>query len=454
MKLARTFVALVFVALGLVPPQSSAVGIVTQSGGRAFAAAASSGTGNVDLSGLGASTAANTTAYTALSVPAMAAGTAFTDPTTGTRTVKVTSSTVPNSNQHFNEYSTLGLQISQPWGAGSDQYTIWYMDGSGGAFLVDYQLGGTTSNYRAGPGGESRVAFSRLAGEERTMRVVTSSTQLRRYNTATNAFQDTGNFPYTWSTNGNNDTWLQLNHAETYATAKCSASTCVTALKLADGTVTTRTGLSGVDELYSGYGDVALINMVSMSSSRLWNIPADTLTALTAPSANFTNTTHVPSLRGASGATSAFPVFDSASGGGALHWSMIDESGANSGNQVPSPGWYWGQIHSSGHWQQQPAGYANQYFLLSGFRNSDGGNTASMAYQIAFVKCSDFSKKVVGGHYSVGDTGAGNTPGGTDKYRSQPHATISDDGKLIMFSSNMLDSGRLEVFIMETPRTN
>lgn len=427
---------------------TASASLVNISGSRVtVAAGGGGGTGNVDLSGLGASTAMNVTAYDALSVPAMAAGTVFSDVVTGTRTVKVTDSTTPNTNQHFNQYSNLGAQISQAWGAGLDTYTILFQDSSGGVFLADYQLGGNISNRRTGPStGEGRYTWSTKAGEAQII-YYTNSTTITRYSSATNSTAAAGIFPASWSgqgPGGASDTWLQINADGSYFTKK--TATGVTALKTSDGTITNNAA-GTFDELIGPYSTVACLN--GNSTIRRWDILANTLTTATLPSGNYAGN-HMTIVSGADG-LGACPAFDTNTGSGSVGVTMIAADGSNTGNN--RPGWYWGQWHNGGFWFDHASGYANQYWIMSFWRNADSGNTANMAWSMAFVKASDFSKKVVGGHYSVGDTGVGNTPGGTDKYRSQPHATVSFDGKLIMFTSNMHDSGRLEVFLMETPRS-
>src|SRR5215467_13259577 len=61
----------------------------------------------IDLRSLPAVAAPNPTAYRALNVPRMAAGRAFSDPVTGTRTVKLTSYGTPATTQFQSIYSTL-----------------------------------------------------------------------------------------------------------------------------------------------------------------------------------------------------------------------------------------------------------------------------------------------------------------------------------------------------------
>jgi hypothetical protein len=389
-------------------------------------------TGDVDLSQLPTSASRNTTAYGALDVDGMAAGTAFDDPVTGVRTVKLTSSGSPNAAQHFSFYSTLGLQISQAWGAGGDQYTVAIGSTSGSSYLVDYQLGGSASNYRTFPGTEGRFAFSRLPGQERIVYIGNGST-LRRYDTEADAYADTGSFPYTWS----HGLWVQLNSTETWATALSPSANTVTALNLSTSAVITQGSQTNLDEIYGGYNDIAFINRGS--SSRLWDLNANTTSAITDGSNAYT---HVPSLRG------FWMYYDTDTGGGVMPWGRIDED--STGDTPVNMTGYWGQLHASGHWWDQPAG-DDQWALVS-FWDSDGSWTSSLRDVIAFVNASTGEKRILGHHYSQAENGVSTNPGGTDGYYSQPHATPSTDGKLVLFSSNMLDTARIEAFLMEVPR--
>jgi hypothetical protein len=387
--------------------------------------------GQVSLDNLPTSAGPNKAAYTALNVRAMGAGESFADPVTGVRTVKLSSNGRPGSSQYFNFYSTLGLQISQPWGNG-DQYTIAFGSTGNTVYLCDYQRGGTSSNYRTCPASEGRFAFSRLKGQERIMYIYTGS-QLRRYDVGANAYADSGRFPIQWA---GQSTWLQLNAAETWATMTGNGG--VSALRLADGTVRTRS-ISGLDEIYSGYNDVALIN--AGSSSQVWNLNSDTLAPVRMPTSGFSRIFHTPSMRG------YWLAVDSNYGNGVMPYTRISEDGSSSATFNQSG--YWGQLHMSGHWWAQPEG-TGQYMLRSNWSSMSSGWAASEEYGIYFVRCNDGLKRVLGHSYSETKQ-SGTNSGGTDSYRAQPHATQSTDGKLVMFTSNMLDGPRLDVFVMEVP---
>jgi hypothetical protein len=406
----------------------------------------------VDLSSLPASAAPNPTAYAALKVPAMAAGTAFVDPVTKVRMVKLTDSSTPASSQFGPMYSTLGLQISQPWGACLDQYTIFFISVTDGdAYLVDYTLGGAPTNYRTAPvnsPGSGMSAFSRLPGQAQIM-YISTGTELHMYDTGKNAYADKGMFPIAWT---NGDGWLQLNHDETWATGLQTAG-IVTALNLTTGAVHSHT-MSGLDEMYSGYGNVALINCDSGGSGATaaywWDLDTDTTTSLGLPYGDLDFVSHVPSLNG------YWMAVDSNTGGGHMPlWQVKDDL---THDQLSTLGSYWGQYHQCGHWQQA-AGDA-QYFLWStwGEANADGSSapnyaewTAALKWNLVFIRSSDASTVVLGHHYSISpysDTGSNSAL----EYWSQPHATQSTDGVLVLYGSNMnVANGRIDAFLAEVP---
>ena len=393
----------------------------------------------INIGALPAVAAPNATAYRALNVPGMPAGSVFNDPATGTRTVKLTSYGTPGTTQFQTIYSTLGLQISQPWGPRFNQYTIAFIDPLGRLFVCDYKMGGTISNYRTVPGaGEGRTAFSRLAGQAQIM-YIQSGTRLSRYNTARNSSANSGIFPIPWTTDPGPNCWLQLNQAETWATGQLSRDdNTVTALNTVTGKVITQS-LPFIDELYSGYNDVALINCDAGGSGPtagyVWNLDTNALTSIGLPYGVMPSIFHVPSMRGFWIAT------DTTTGSGRMPLYKINEDGSHS--HVATIHEYYGQFHTCGHWKQSAG--LEQYMLYSMWYPPSEGWLPSLEYALLFVRCDNGSTAVLGHHYSVVP------PATTHPYWSAPRATQSTDGRLVIFTSNMLDSARLDVFLMEVP---
>ena len=400
-----------------------------------------------------ASGAVNTAAYQALNVPAIAAGGNYTDPVTGLTVYKLTSPTVPatNANGWCNEYSTLGLQISQAWGTSLNKYTIFVLNPTaGGGYLCDYTLGGTVGNWRAAPAGEGDICFSRLPGEAQIL-YYTTSTKLNRYNTATNALANTGSYPYTWNTiGGSGANWLQFNRKHTWATAlnSTSGTNNFTALKIGtgngvtDGTV--RNAATGVtsNEGYSGYNDISFAEG-SGSNDYVWNMNTNTLTNVTY-STSYSLQFHSPTMPG------YWSWYETNQGGGHEPIHRISEGGTFS---TPATGsWYYGYMHTSGHWTQSAA--ATAQYGLSSFWNTGNpsSNTAALNYNICLIDQNTGTVNTVVGAYTFGNNAS-------NGYRSQPHATISDDGLIMIFSSDMFVGSQsspgqeIEVFLVEMPKT-
>lgn len=388
----------------------------------------------------------NTAAYSALAVGSMVAGTNFFDPVTGVLHTKLSDATHPGSSANWcNEYSTMGLQISQAWGASLNKYTIFIMSApSVSPYLLDYTIGGTCSNYRPAPAGEGDVCFSRLPGEAQIL-YYTTSTKLNRYDTAANALANTGGFPYTWPTiGGSGGNWLQFNRKHTWATSLNApfggAVNNFTAIKIgagngvADGHVqNAATGVNS-NEGYCGYEDLAFIEGTG-NSDYVWDLNGNLLHNTTY-SASFSTQFHSPTMPG------YWPWCDTNQGGGVEPYHQIDESGTFS---TPHQGsYYYGQMHTSGHWTQSAAAAA-QYGLLSTWQKGNPSvNTPAMDQNMVFVDYKSGGTFVLGGHYSFGTN---------PDYRAQPHATISDDGLLVLYSSDMFNAGgRVDAFLIEVPK--
>ncbi len=397
--------------------------------------------GNLDLSGLPSSASANTAAYTALNIPSRSAGYVFSDPATGLRHTKLTSNGTPNAGQSYPWYSTYGLQISQAWGTNRDKYTISYTNTSSVSQLLDYQLGVGPSNYRTGPSvlNDGRVAFSKLAGEEQILLYMTN-TGLARWNTATNAAANIGLFPYTWTGLTSAYQWFQTNHDQSWVTCSSQSLTRGLALRLSDGLVRNTGVKSGLNEMYSGYNNVAFLNR-GATASEMWDLDTDTYTTYSRTNSNFF-VVHVPNMKG------YWVVFNSNSGGN-LRWARQNENGSSDGEVIGAG--YWGQIHNSGHWENGSG--PDQYFLNSCWDYSAGWATQNMRYSLNLFEARNFTRKCLGHHYSQAANGVNTNAGGTNGYWSQPHANQSIDGKLVIYGSNMLDSARIDLFALELPRT-
>jgi hypothetical protein len=402
--------------------------------------------------------AANTTAYAALNVPGMAAGTAFSDPVTGTRTVKVTDTVTPTAvatatRGYIVLYASQGLQIAGPWGTGLNKYTIIFEDFHNNQWwLCDYTLGGTTSNYRTVTiqGAAGSFAFDRA--NPGFLWYVDASSNLHYYNTFTNANADYGPFPASWP--GVLNGWVMVNTTNTYATAINTNGSIVTSMNLVTGAVTTRT-FANMNELYLIYGNTAFVNNDNgagglPASLVMWNVAANTTLNSQLPySANFQKYNHTAPLNGyiASLDTNASPM-------------QIWRTNTDATYSNPSAtSWYYGQWHLSGHWMQ-PA-VADQFMLISTWYDNPGSWTAAAQYQLAFIRVSDAATFTLGHAYTSQIANAfdpASAPGASvtadSTYWNLPFASSSNDGKLVLFESNMMTNnttGHQDIFLMEVP---
>src|SRR5205809_4555491 len=164
--------------------------------------------------------APNLVAYLALNLPSRPAGFSYTDPVTGVRVWKVTSSTVPTTNSGAgHDYSDGPNEVSLGWGPSNNTHTILIgaPQGTGNYYLVDFTRGAGLTNYRrltVQPGHDLGVSFSNLATQPWIAYVMTN-TQTVRYNTATMQVENTGTFPlnlsavgaFSWLQHDKNDGW-------------------------------------------------------------------------------------------------------------------------------------------------------------------------------------------------------------------------------------------------------
>jgi hypothetical protein len=247
--------------------------------------------------------------------------------------------------------------------------------------------------------------------------------------------------------------WLQVSSDETFATATHGGN--VTALNLTTGAVINQTE-TGLDEIYIGYGGYAFVNNDAGGVDQVWNLTTNTVTTLTAlPDGVIAS--HLPSMN------QSWVAFDTNHGAGTMPLYLVNYQGGNTTS--PSTSFYWGQFHLSGHWQQ-PTGASNQWILFSADTDKTNGDTASAQWNNLFVNAGTAKTYVLGGHYSC--SGQSTAPlsstactipgavspyavGGTSAYWSQAHSTQSTDGRLVMFTSNMLNTNRSDVFLQEVP---
>lgn len=377
--------------------------------------------------------------YSALSVPSQASGWSYADPSTGVRVWKVTSASVPAANgSAWHEYSEGPVQISYPWGDGN--YTLLLEVAREGYWFVDFRRGQGLSSWRRVPAGSMQITFSRNPSTPRIAYVATMDGRLRRFDTGSMSFADSGPFPATFPVSGAGR-WLQNSYGDSVFVAIGSGERVIT-WDVRTNRLRSR-NYPNLDEPYlERDGRFVMVRLVSTGPAPMWDLAADTTWTAVPPSVS--GFVHMPTLRG------LWPLSDIAAGGGRLpQWTY--EPALGGFVQGGALAGYQSAYHGSGQWYQPasmlPGGsLRKQWWVRSTYDWSapwpvDGG----LAEGVAFVRADGTESRLLLHHYSVLPSR------GADQYFSTPRALVSPDGALVMFTSNMNNSPRTDVFLAEVP---
>jgi hypothetical protein len=362
----------------------------------------------------------------------LTAGQTYVDPLTNVLVLKLTDPSMPTGNAGiYHGYSEGGPSISQPW-VGSDG-NIYYTIHIANAWFVDVRYDTfQPSNWRSAPShGEISFAFSMNPATPRIGYVVSDFTNKRvdRYNTATNQVENTGHWPWIASAPGEFLGWLQVNRNDEWIAGFINSNQTTVAFRPSDGlerAVTTESAGQVTNEphldrefpiLYLARGRDQPI------TQKIFNL--ETATFLDPPDPDSINADgHTAPLRGRAVAVS-WP------GRGIVETSMngvVRMAVSNPGPVDPN-----GDSHLAAQWVFNNP---NDYFVIDQwFRDEPHPIRQGM---IGLVSATTGDKRLIAAHDAVGE---GYDTGG------QPHPTISPDGRLIMWTSNMNGSPRFDVFV-------
>lgn len=371
-------------------------------------------------------------AYEALGVRGMRSGSHYNDPLTDVLITKVTDANTPVSNTTgTHAYSNGPTQISQPWGANGDRYTLHvYLGNEGSPWLVDYQLGGTLSNWRRVPG-PNPLGFT-FSNDPATPQIAyyLDGATLHRYDASSNRTVDTGYFPVS----GQGVAWLQIDAHDGWIVSADGSN--VYAFNTTTGARLSRAAGSGFDEPYMEHGGryVFLVRNVSPNyTNTIWDLSTNSTTEYQGR----VNTFHAASLFG------YWTGEDVISGGS----SAIHGVRASDGRQID----FWGMggydpnYHDAGQWLQPNVPQTEQYYLKS-TEDADHWGNSDVPGMLSLIRLDGRDARVVAHLYT-------NRNGSDNYWQSQSRATISPDGLLVMFTSDMNNAGgRGDLFVAEVPR--
>lgn len=397
------------------------------------------------LAQTGASSVLPTLSTVAALQSGAAAGGTYTDPYTDVTVLRVSASGTPASGSFEGGYAEGGPHISQSWESGGvTYYTAWLAGSNGSRYLVDIRYDTLAlSNWRTVPsGGEVAFCFS-LDPATPQIAYLIDGTQVRRYDTATDAYADTGNFPWTglsspqWLFTQINDTWLSLRDGTSLKAFKPSTGATVE-LTAAEW------GLTALDELRM---DRSLAYVYPVSSTHgearyYWDLEADSLTAMTLLSPSLLNFSHAAVVKGGIVNTAATQdAFETDRG--AAYWRADTDTEVNftspqdaTGFHGASNDWY-----NCGLWclNQPGSGFTDQWIVSDRFQSDDAGAKIRRG-MVAWTRLSDGQVRLACSHGSAGGS-----------YDTYPQTNCSPDGKLVAFTSDMNGSGRFDLFIAKMP---
>jgi len=379
----------------------------------------------------------NKQAYDALNITAMAAGGWYTDPAVGTTIYKISDATV-SSGGVVPDYSESGPYISLPWGANGEMRTLYLLMGSipHEHWLVDFNTEtGTLSNWRNTPVTTREATWS-FSSNPATPRIAYYRSgidgDLHRYNTGTMSNEDTGNFPApldTWMGDGNY-TWLQHDKDDRIFVVSQGGST--------DRVTWWNSQTNGhasynvnLDEPYlDKAGNYVVVNLDSSSDGALWRLSdGQTVNPVGLPGLS-----HGACVQGYMvswewmGTQPTTYRYDLANG---------TVTTILAGNELAPAG------HRAGQWVVDNGSGLFQWMLHSHFSNNPSWSDPTPGYvAIVFHRLDGSPPHILAHHYSWPD----------GDYRLQPHATISPDGKVVMWGSSMgVQGGRADTFLALVP---
>ena len=359
----------------------------------------------------------------------LAAGQTYVDPITGVTVLKLTSASVPVSNGGmYHGYSEGGPNISLPW-VGTDGQT--YYTAKVASWLVDIRYSTlTTLNWRpVNYDGEIGLAFSMNPATPR-IAFLTNGRRVDRYNTATNAFENTGHWPWNIAAAGTSTEWLQTQMNDTWIVAMFNSNHTIVAFRPADGferEITEAGAGVSIDEPHLDREfPYVYLSTNSAVHNKIVNLGTGAYTNPRDPS-GINADDHASPMRGKIVALS----WQSDGFISADYTGTVTSFASN-----PAPTDWSGDWHQASQWAfNNPS----EYFVVDQWK--DVGAYPIYRVMMGFVSLAGDVRLIA----ATDATGIDYITGG------QPHPTLAPDGKFVMWVSNMNGSARYDTFIARVP---
>jgi hypothetical protein len=334
------------------------------------------------------------------------------------------------------DYSDGPNEVSLGWGPNSDTHTllIGASQGTGNYYLVDFLRGAGFSNYRRLPVQPARDLCFTFSNVQPQIAYIVTGSQVVRFNTATMAVENTGNFPLTVSAFG----WLQHDKTDTWFAGLLADNITVWAWNSQTNQYLTHyESWTNEGRLERDGRYIAITN--TNSTFRLWDLSTNTFGPVQSDAINYW-LGHNADLRGmwVSTDVNASAPFDLdryvPSGGQIVKSRFYNNSGGAA-------------VHHSGNWVQSDADLGGtltrQWSVFSGVENDAFTATAAWKQGIGVVRVDGSDARLLVHHYDL-------NPASLDYY-ADPFAQLSPDGKLVIFNSNMNGAPRYDLFVAELP---
>jgi hypothetical protein len=279
--------------------------------------------------------------------------------------------------------------------------------------------------------GEIGLAFSLNPATPR-IAYIGNSTRVDRYNTASDQIENIGPWPWIVTGVGEYLDWLQTQLDDHWIVAMTRSNNTIVALRPSDGLQRIiPTSLAGVetDEPHLDR-EFPQVYIASASPSgvknKIANLEDGTFTVPNDPN-GIVEDSHGAALRGKVVAVGNWTANAIVATG---------KDGSVRPVVTPSPTDINGDYHLAGQWVFNNP---NEYFVVDQWKR--GGDYAIYQGMIGFASTGN-DVRLIAAHDAIG----------TDYEKGgQPHSTISSDGRLVMWTSNMNGSARFDTFIARIP---